>query len=75
MKKPVSATPFGSVCGTATIGPRGQIVIPKDARRKLNLETGDQLLVIEHGHKLMLIPEEIMRQMLEQVSEHFKPRT
>lgn len=73
--KSTATTPFGSVCGTATVGPRGQIVIPKDARRKLNLQTGDQLLVFEHGHKLMLIPEEIMRQMLEQVSEHFKPRT
>lgn len=73
--KSVPATPLGSVCGTATVGPRGQIVIPKDARSKLNLKTGDQLLVMENGHKLILIPEDIMRQMLEQVSEHFKPRT
>lgn len=74
MKKSGPAGPFGSVCGTATVGPRGQIVIPKEARKKLNLEVGDQLLVIEHAHKLMLIPEDMMRQMLEQVSEHFKPR-
>ena len=32
--------------GTATVGSKGQIVIPVDARKKLNIETGDQLLIL-----------------------------
>jgi AbrB family looped-hinge helix DNA binding protein len=68
--KAAKVTPFGTVCGMATVGPRGQLVIPKEARDKLKLTTGDQLLVIEHGDKLVLIPEPIMRQMIEQVTKH-----
>jgi AbrB family looped-hinge helix DNA binding protein len=52
--------------------PRGQIVIPKEARTKLKLKSGDQFLVIEHFGKLILIPEHMMRQMVEQVTKHFK---
>ena len=35
--------------GTATIGERGQIVIPADARRDLNLKSGDKMLVFGIG--------------------------
>jgi AbrB family looped-hinge helix DNA binding protein len=71
MKKKLSEA-LGTVCGTATVGPRGQIVIPKEARTKLKLKSGDQFLVIEHFGKLILIPEHMMRQMVEQVTKHFK---
>lgn len=49
--------------GTATIGEKGQIVIPVEARKKLGLKTGDKLIVIggPHDHALMLMrPEQIM---------------
>ncbi|HEY3378455.1 MAG TPA: AbrB/MazE/SpoVT family DNA-binding domain-containing protein [Armatimonadota bacterium] len=42
--------------GSATIGERGQIVIPADARKSLNLHCGDKLLVFRHPmHPNMLI--------------------
>lgn len=34
--------------GTVTVGERGQIVIPAEARRRLDINTGDKLLVIGH---------------------------
>jgi len=71
MKHKLTET-FGTLCGTTTVGPRGQIVVPKEARTKLKLKTGDQLLVIEHFGKLMLIPEEIMRRMVKQITKQFK---
>lgn len=32
--------------GTATVGTKGQIVIPADAREELGIKTGDRLYVI-----------------------------
>ncbi len=37
--------------GTATVGERGQIVIPAQARREFGIETGDKLLVIGHPER------------------------
>jgi AbrB family looped-hinge helix DNA binding protein len=71
MKK-LTNHPFGNVCGTTTVGLRGQVVIPKEARTKLKLKTGDQLLVVEHFGKLILVPERIMRQLIEQITKHLK---
>lgn len=34
--------------GTATVGERGQIVIPADARNELGFTAGDKLLVMRH---------------------------
>ena len=34
--------------GTVTVGERGQVVIPAEARKAFNIETGDKLLVFAH---------------------------
>jgi AbrB family looped-hinge helix DNA binding protein len=34
--------------GTATVGDRGQIVIPAEARKKLDINPGDKVLVVKH---------------------------
>lgn len=42
--------------GSATIGERGQLVIPAEARKSCNIHTGDKLLVCRHPvHPNMLI--------------------
>ena len=41
--------------GTATVGERGQIVIPAEARKKYAIETGDKILVVGHGEKGMML--------------------
>lgn len=69
MKKHTSH-PFGDVCGIATVGERGQIVIPKEARTKLKLKQKDRFLIIEHFGKLIFIPEKMMRRMMKQVTQH-----
>lgn len=38
--------------GTATVGERGQVVIPADARRALKLKPGEKLLVFGVGNML-----------------------
>lgn len=41
--------------GAVTVGERGQIVIPAEARRVLDIKPGDKLLVFSHTHKGLTI--------------------
>ena len=70
MKKPL-LNGCGAICGVTSVGPRGQIVIPKEARDKLKLKEGERLLVIEHYGKLILAPEKSMKQMIEHITKEF----
>lgn len=36
--------------GSVTVGERGQVVIPADARKTFRIEPGDKLLVFRHPH-------------------------
>lgn len=42
--------------GVVTLGERGQVVIPAEARREMGFEPGDKLLVFAHpfGHGIVL---------------------
>lgn len=40
----------GRFCGTITVGERGQIVIPAEARKAYGIEVGDKLMVFIHPH-------------------------
>jgi len=42
--------------GAVTVGERGQVVIPAEAREALGIEAGDKLLAISppHGHMIIL---------------------
>ena len=47
--------------GTATIGERGQIVIPKKARDIFNLNSGDTLMIVgDEERGLAIVPEQMM---------------
>ena len=39
-------------CGAATMGERGQVVIPAEARKDCHMESGDKLLVFTHPMNL-----------------------
>lgn len=40
-----------AIYGMVTVGERGQIVIPAEARRDLGIEPGDKLIIMRHpGH-------------------------
>jgi AbrB family looped-hinge helix DNA binding protein len=66
-----------SFIGSVSVGERGQIVIPAEARQRLGLKTGDKLLVFvnpPHNGIFLLLPsalEEIQRviQMLRELME------
>jgi AbrB family looped-hinge helix DNA binding protein len=54
-----------------TIGERGQVVIPKEARVALSLSAGDKLVVLpsRHGNGILLMKEENIRELAQKMSE------
>ena len=52
--------------GAATVGERGQIVIPVEARKKYHIETGDKILIMGAPHEkgLMLVKIDAMREFM-----------
>ncbi len=41
--------------GVATVGPKGQIVIPVDARKRLGVKSGDKVVIVGPAHKPQFI--------------------
>jgi len=63
---------FSSVRGSAAVGERGQIVIPKEARNSLKIKTGDRFVVFEHDSFLILVPDKIMSKMMTSITKALK---
>jgi AbrB family looped-hinge helix DNA binding protein len=60
---------FGSAFyGSVTVGERGQIVIPAEARQDLGVGAGDKLLVMKHplNKGLMIFKIEAVREFLDE---------
>ena len=57
--------------GSATVGPRGQVVIPANARKELGIETGATLLVFlgPGGRGLILFKADAVEQIVRMASE------
>lgn len=60
--------------GTATVGTKGQVVIPADAREALGITTGDRLYVVgsSHGKWIGLIQEEQLRSIIEHLTDNIE---
>lgn len=56
--------------GTTTVGTKGQVVIPSDAREALSIKSGDRLYVIgsEKAGWVGLIKEDKLRDMVELIA-------
>jgi AbrB family looped-hinge helix DNA binding protein len=66
MKKPHMPKMYGTV----TIGERGQVVIPAEARKQFRLKGGDKLIVFANGEgPIALFPSEHFTQFLEHTAE------
>ncbi len=57
---------IGRCFGTAVLGPRGQLVIPVEARKELGIDTGGKVLVFGHfgGRGLILIKVEAVEELV-----------
>jgi AbrB family looped-hinge helix DNA binding protein len=54
--------------GTSTVGERGQLVIPAEARAEMDMQPGDKIMIMRHPiHKgLMLFKLEAVREFLDE---------
>ncbi|APH16616.1 transcriptional regulator, AbrB family domain protein [Clostridium sporogenes] len=60
------------IFGTVKVGKRGQIVIPKEARKKFNINAGDNLIVLGDEKKGIAIAKmDIMKSFAVKFLEEF----
>ncbi len=59
-----------SFLGTVTVGERGQIVIPAEARKRFDIQTGEKLLMMNHpsGDGLVLFKVDALREFLDHLA-------
>ena len=59
------------VFGSTIVSPKGQVVIPANARKELDIDSGDTLLVCgpPHGQGLLLLKVDTVEQILSVVGE------
>ena len=58
------------VFGTAKVGDRGQIVIPKEARELFNIRPDDTLLILGEENKGLIVSRpELLRDLADQIFE------
>jgi AbrB family looped-hinge helix DNA binding protein len=60
--------------GTATVGTKGQVVIPADAREALDIQAGDRLYVVGSTEKKWVgfIKEEQLRELVVHLTDNIE---
>lgn len=58
--------------GMSTIGEKGQVVVPAEARKQFGLDAGDKLLVIgsQKSKKLMVVKPEDFKEFASGINNH-----
>lgn len=62
--------PKRSVFGTVRVGDKGQIVIPKEARRMFDIQPGDTLLLVgDEKNGIVISRPELLRSLADQIMD------
>lgn len=58
--------------GTATVGPKGQVVIPAETREKMGIAPGDKLITLyaENKQAVAFVSEKQAQRIIDHFSEH-----
>ena len=61
----------GRLYGTVKVGDRGQVVIPAEARKELEIKPGDLLFVMTGRNRigLTLVKADVMRELAERITQ------
>ncbi len=63
----------GKYVGIAKVGEKGQIVIPKDARKMFNIKSGDTVVVLCDSKKgIAIVKSEIFEDTIDQMMKENK---
>lgn len=72
MSEQTARPPAGKYMSTVKLGPKGQIVIPKEVRQLYDLQPGDSfLLLADRERGVALIPQSHAQEMLRLFSQAF----
>ena len=55
--------------GVVKVGDKGQIVIPRDARKQYDIKSGDSLMLVGDNNGMALIKTEVFKALIGQVME------
>lgn len=63
-----------SLAGTATVGPKGQVVIPVEVRDKMGITSGDKLIVlyVEDKQAVGFITEQQAEEFIDNMGSHLE---
>ena len=63
--------------GTVKVGERGQVVIPAQARKELNIKPGDLLLVMSGRNRrgIAMVKADVMRDLAEKILQGIETST
>ncbi len=66
------STKHVQLAGTATIGPKGQVVIPADVREKMGITPGDKLVVlyVEDKQSVAFVTEKQAQAIIDKFDAH-----
>lgn len=74
-KKPLDLAD-NKMYGTTTLGARGQLVIPAEARKDLGLKPGDRIMVMGKLNKMLgLIRSDELGGVLDMMMDHFSDKS
>jgi AbrB family looped-hinge helix DNA binding protein len=59
------------IFGVVKVGDKGQIVIPRDARKLYDIKSGDSLIVLGDQRGMALLKTEIFQNVIDQAMEGF----
>ncbi|MGA2876884.1 MAG: AbrB/MazE/SpoVT family DNA-binding domain-containing protein [Nitrososphaerales archaeon] len=64
----------GRLYGTVKVGDRGQVVIPANARKELDIKSGDLLFVVTGKNRrgLTMVKADMMRDLAEKIMQGFE---
>lgn len=64
----------GKLFGTATVGTKGQVVIPCEAREEMGIQAGDKLYVVGSLKKgfIGLLQEDQIEKFIEEATDHLE---
>jgi AbrB family looped-hinge helix DNA binding protein len=55
----------GRIYGSTTVGERGQLVVPAEARKDFGFEVGEKIIVMAHGMGVLLLRADVVAQMVQ----------
>ena len=56
-------------CGSTKVGSRGQIVIPLELRKKLNIEEGEILFVVENSSSIEIMKTYLVEKAIKKIKK------